>query len=102
MAPTDVSETFSISPAEVVTTANTWQQQGGVVNGLDFAAMTGVSGEGSRTFGAVKTCDAAAKKATESIGLRLTTLGDNLRIFTVTSVENDHTAAEGFSNLIPR
>ncbi|ETD31742.1 hypothetical protein W823_17380 [Williamsia sp. D3] len=102
MAPNDVSETFSISPAEVMATASTWQQQGVVVNGLDFSGMACASGGGSRTFAAVVACSVAATNATESIGGRLTTLGENLRTFTVTSSENDRTAADSFTRLMPR
>lgn len=102
VAPNDVSETFSISPAEVMATASTWQQQGVVVNGLDFSGMACASGAGSRTFAAVVACNVAATNATESIGARLTTLGESLRTFTVTSSENDRTTADSFTRLMPR
>lgn len=102
VAPNDVSETFSISPAEVMATASTWQQQGVVVNGLDFTGMACASGAGSRTFAAVVACSVAATNATESIGGRLTTLGESLRTFTVTSSENDRTTADSFTRLMPR
>lgn len=94
--------TFSITPEEIASTACAWRMQGTVVAGLDFAPLARVTGEGTRTFAAIRSCDAPAKDATDSIGARLTTLGERLHLFTVTTVDNDRAIAESFANLTPR
>lgn len=102
MAPNQTSLLFLISPAEVRGIAATWQHEGAVVSGFDFTALSTVTGEGSRTIAALKGTEEPAKSATDAIGERLTTLGEKLQSFTVTTTENDKASADQFARLRAR
>ncbi|QKT05891.1 hypothetical protein HUN08_00790 [Gordonia sp. X0973] len=100
--PVQKSAQFGILPSQVSDIANKWKNEGDAVNGLDFSALGAAKGEGSTTFAAVRAVQGPAKKATDSIGERLKTLGTKLEAFNSRVVETDARVAADIRSVAER
>ncbi|MCR5977875.1 hypothetical protein GDN83_09035 [Gordonia jinghuaiqii] len=100
--PTIPSARFGILPSEVSDIAAGWRSQGDAVGRADFSAFAAITGTGSRTLAAARSIGGPAQQCTDSIGTRLTALGDALSTFNSRAQETDGVAADRLRGLSER
>lgn len=95
-------EPFQVSPQEVQRIANTWKDTGDAVNRLKFTPLADAIGEASAVVDALHSVHDPARRATQSIGTRLSDMGQSLAVFDAQTVESDGASAAAFDRLAPR
>lgn len=100
--PQTPSARFGILPTEVEAIATNWRSQGSIVGQADFSAFGSVTGAGSRTLAAARSVGGQAKQCTDSVGARLSALGDALGDFNSRAQETDGVAAGRIRGLAER
>lgn len=96
------SPRFGISPSGVTALARAWRAHAALIDGLDVAALSGLSGlaaPSSRVVAALRTTARPARDATLSISTRLATMADILTSFAGRVVTDDHLAASRLGTL---
>ncbi len=93
---------FGIDRDEVQSIARTWQASGIAVHATDVEAIGAVVGPSSRVAQALSATVGPARLAVDSIGERLTSMGEMLRTFDSASAAADARSGASFRALEER
>lgn len=92
-------DSFGVTSADVETIVTSWRATGIAVHTIDTAAIGDAQGSSSRVARALRDTAEPARRAVDSIGNRLTAMGEILDAFVSTTVAADTRAASKFDSL---
>ncbi|WP_461416592.1 hypothetical protein [Gordonia sp. GN26] len=91
-----------MSPDEIEAVVRSWRGNGIAISAIGTAAIGEVQGSSSRVARALRDTAEPARRAVESIGDRLLTMGELLDTFVSTTVASDARVASKFDSLRTR